>query len=186
MSSVKPTYLIALLLVIAFAVYSKVSNPNRKYSTSDFWSNATVESVAEVPEQALLAGNSNGPVIMWAAIGADDPKILRALVARGADVNEYDGIFQGTPLAGAAGYTNNPAMIIELVRLGARINQTVHNRETALMIAAQYNQNPGIITALVKLGAKPKQKSFNGKSALDFAKAENNETAIQELQSVGG
>jgi len=182
MSNVKPIYLIALLLVVVFVAYLKLSNPNREFSTSEFWQNATVQSVNEVPNEALKPGNKNGPVLMWAAIGANDPEILKALVARGAQINEADGVFKGTPLTGAAGYARNPKMIDVLVSLGADVNKTVNHDETALMIAAQLNKNPGIISALRKHGAILGKKNESGETALDIAKASNNETAIRELE----
>ena len=185
MSNVKPIYLVALLFVVLFVVYLKISNPYREFGTSDFWQNATVQTVIEVPNEALKPGNKNGPVLMWAAIGATDPEILKALVARGAQINETDGIFKGTPLTGAAGYAKRPKMIDALINLGADVHKTVHNGETALMIAAQFNKNPGIISTLRKHGADLDKKSESGKTALDFAKENKNETAIKELEHPG-
>ena len=181
MQKVKPIYLVVLVLVIIFVAYLKISNPFREFSTSKYWENATVETVNEIPIEALKPGNKDGPVLMWAAIGATDPEILRVLVARGAQINEDDGVFKGTPLTGAAGYTKNPEIIDVLIDLGADIHKTVHNGETALMIAAQYNQNPGIVSALLKHGAKIEAKSNSGKTAIDFANQNKNETAIKEL-----
>ena len=183
MTTVKPIYLIALLAVIAFVVYIKVSNPYRAYSSSSFWENATLASVSEIPEEALKPGNKNGPVLMWAAIGSQNPTVLRALVERGADINEADSFFKGTPLTGAAGYTKNPEMLKELIKLGADINKTVHSDETALMIAARFNQNPEIITTLIRLGSEINQESSNGETALDIATKSKNEVAIEQLKA---
>ena len=184
MTAVKPIYLIALAAAVLFVIYLKISNPYREFSTSAFWESATLESVSGIPEEALKPGNKNGPVIMWAAIGSSNPKVLGALQDRGADINESDGIFKGTPLTGAAGYTQNPKMLTELVRLGADIHKPVHNGETALMIAAQYNANPSIITTLVKLGSVLDKKNNSGKTALDLALRNKNEMAIKELKSL--
>lgn len=183
MTQVKPIYLIAIVVTLLFVSYIKLSNPYREYSTASFWESATLKSVSEIPEEALVAGNKNGPVIMWAAIGSNSPEVLSALQSRGADINEADGIFKGTPLTGAAGYTESPAMLIELVRLGADIHKTVHGNETALMIAAQYNQTPLIITTLVDLGAQLDKESSSGRTALDLAVRNKNQTAIEELES---
>ena len=183
MSQVKPIYIFLLLVAVLFYTYIKISNPYRKYSTSSFWESASVESVYEIPEEALQLGNKNGPVVMWAAIGSSDPSVLSALKDRGVDINESDGIFKGTPLTGAAGYAKNPEMLTELVRLGADIHKTVYSDETALMIAAQYNNNPYIISTLIELGSKVRAKNSFGKTALDLAKRNNNEVAIAELES---
>lgn len=181
MTSVKPKYVIALMLVVVFAVALKVINPHKKYSTREFWQSATLDAVAEVPAEALKASNKNGSVLMWAAVGTSDPKIIRALVERGAQVNEADPIFSGLPITGAAGYARNPEIIRELVKLGADINKKVNNDETALLIAAQYNTNEGIIETLVSLGADLNAKTSQGKSALDLAKDNNNKTAEMAL-----
>ncbi len=182
--SVNRVYIIALVLVVLLAAFIKFSNPYRKYSTQGYWSSATLESVDEVPQEALAPGNRNGPVLMWAAIATENPEIIAALVARGADINESDGIFRGTPLTGAAGYSSSVEVIDELIRLGADINQKVHNNEDALIIAARYNQNPGIITRLIYHGADTENKNKQGKTALDLAKENNNATAIRELEKV--
>ncbi|MCR4300603.1 MAG: ankyrin repeat domain-containing protein [Sulfuricaulis sp.] len=184
MTSVNPKYIIALIVVVAFVGVLKVMNPDKKYSTREFWQLANLESVSQVPDKALKAGNKNGSVLMWAAIGASDPRIIRALVERGAQVNESDSIFSGTPITGAAGYSRNPEIIRELVNLGADINKKVNNDETALLIAAQYNTNKGIIETLVSLGAKLDDKTAQGKSALDLAKENNNKTAEEALMAL--
>lgn len=181
MASVKPIYLIALVAVIALAGALKLMNPHKKYSTRQFWQTATVDAVAEISAQALKPNNKNGSVLMWAAIGTSDPKIIRALVERGAQVNEHDPVFSGLPITGAAGYTRNPEVIKELVRLGADINKKVNNNETALLIAAQHNKNEGIVETLVSLGANINDTTAQGKSALDLAKENNNETAERAL-----
>lgn len=185
MPSVKPVYLAALALVILFVIYTKFSNPYREYSTAAFWEAATLETVDQVPDQALMPGNKNGPVIMWAAIGASDTEIIKALQDRGSDINESDGIFKGTPLTGAAGYSKHPEIIDELIKLGADINKKVHNEETALMIAAQYNKSRGIAKTLIKHGARLNDKNRQGKTALDLAKLNENTTVIMELESLG-
>jgi len=183
MSNIKPIYLIFLIIAILLVIYLKLSNPYREFSTSKYWENASVRSVSKIPQEALKPGNKNGPILMWAAIGANDPDILQALVSKGADINEADGFLKGTPLTGAAGYSKHPEIIDELIRLGADIHKTVHMDETALMIAAQYNHNPGITSALIKHGSKLEAKNKLGLTSLDYAKLKNNEIAIQELKN---
>ena len=183
MTQIKPIYFIALIIVLLFVIFIKVSNPYRQYSTSSFWEDADVASVAEIPDEALALGNRNGPVLMWAAIGSSDPMIFTALANRGADINESDGIFKGTPLTAAAGYTKNPEILTTLVNLGADIHKTVNNDENALMIAAQYNKTPLVITTLINLGTNVEKKNKQGKTALDLAIQNNNDNAINELKS---
>lgn len=181
MKSINPKLLIALAAVIALAIGLKVINPHKKYSTRQFWEAATVSTVASVPEKALQPGNKNGSVLMWAAMGAKDPAILQALVERGADVNESDVIFDGTPLSAAASENDRPEMIAALVSLGADVNKRVNNGETAAMLAAQYNTAPGIVEALWDAGADLGAENHQGKTALDLAREHKNATVEKAL-----
>jgi len=181
--AVKPAYLIALGIVAALALLLHFSNPYKKYSTSGYWKDATLEDVAALPEQALLPGNRNGSVLMWAAVDSDRPEIIRALIDRGADVAERDPIFTGTVLTAAAAYSANPDVITELVRQGAELEAKVLMGDTALIIAARENRNPGITARLLELGADPKYRNKWGDNALDTARDEENEVAEQELMA---
>ncbi|MDR2244608.1 MAG: ankyrin repeat domain-containing protein [Burkholderiales bacterium] len=174
-------FLVVLVLVTLFFYKYQSSNPYKKYSTTHFWKQATVTTVQKVPEEALKPGNRNGSVLMWAAMGTPDIAIIQALVDRGADVNESDPLYTGTPLSAAAGYGRTPKMITELVRLGGDVNKTVSNDETPLMIAARYNHQPGFVEALVAAGAKVDAKSAQGATALDIAIRSKNTTVKQAL-----
>lgn len=182
MRSVNPKLLIALAVVVLFAVYVKVSNPYREYSTQEYWETATIESAYQIPQQALRPGNRNGGVLMWAAMATDDPEILSVLVDRAAEINEADGIFKGTPLTGAAGYTSRPEIIDRLIDLGADINQKINNNEDALMVAARYNPNPGIIEQLVFHGADINRENAQGHTALELAIEHDNRVAEEALE----
>lgn len=183
MKAIDPKLLIALGLAVIVFVAIQFMNPNKKYSRQPFWENATVESVAEVPEEALQPGNKNGSVLMWAAMSTTDPTIISALVDRGADVNESDPTFSGTPLTGAAGYSKNPDIIKKLVSLGADINKRVNNQETALMIAARFNSHPGIVEILLELGANPSDTNTQGQTAMELAKQHSNQPALAALNA---
>lgn len=183
MQSIKPIYLIALVLVIGFVAYIKISNPYREYSTTEYWEEATLASVAEIPDDALKAGNKNGPVIMWAAVGTGNIQLIKVLLDRGADINEADELFGATPLSGASGFSKYPEIIEQLIKLGADINKKVNNQETALMIAAQYNENPGIATMLIKYGADINDINKQEKTAFDLAKLNNNTVVMSEIES---
>lgn len=176
-----PKLWIALALVIALALYVKLSNPYRKYSTQQFWATATVADVADVPQKALAPGNRNGGVLMWAAMGARDPQILRRLVARGAEINEADHL-GGTPMSAAAGKSEHPEMVTMLASLGADVNQPVNFGMTPAMVAAQYNQTPGIIEALAEAGADFTLRNQAGSTALQVARESENGVVVEALQ----
>lgn len=181
MEGVQPKYLIALGITIAFGAWVVLSNPYREYSRQKFWEDATVATVAEVPDEALEPGNRNGPVVMWAAMSTDDPEIIRRLVERGADINESDGIFKGTPLTAVAAQSRHPHMLDALVALGADISVRVHNDQTPLMVAALYNRNPGIASRLIELGVDPHAVDSAGRSAMDLAQTSGNTVVATEI-----
>ena len=182
--SVNPRLLLLLVVVLGFALALKLGNPHRKYSTRQFWETATVASVADVPQKALAPGNKNGGVLMWAAMGARDPEILHALVARGADVNESDAIFGGTPISGAAGKSEHPEMIGMLKSLGADPNKRVGNGDTPAMVAARYNRTRGIIEALAAAGADMGIRNNEGHTVLQVARAHGNATVERALLAI--
>ena len=171
MQAVNPKLIIVLLVVIAFVAYLQLSNPYKKYSRQAYWETATVEDVYSIPDEALLPGNKNGPVLMWAATSSNNPKVITALVERGANVNEADtGVFSGTPMSAAAGYATNPEIIDTLVGLGADINKVVgSNDKTPLIIAAEINKSPAIIESLIRNGADVNYKDLTGRTALEQA-----------------
>jgi ankyrin repeat protein len=179
--SVNPRLILLLLAVLAFAGAWKLSNPYREYSTREFWEQATVATVTDVPQKALAPGNKNGGVLMWAAMGARDPEILRALVARGADVNESDPVFGGTPISAAAGKSRHPEMITMLKSLGADPNKRVSNGDTPAMVASKYNRTPGIIEALAAAGADMTIRNNDGHTVLYLARAHGNSPVEQAL-----
>lgn len=185
MKKINPKLVIILLGVIILVSYLKIINPNKKYSRQVFWQAATLQDVYSIPEEVFLLGNKNGPVLMWAAIATNDPKIITALVERGADVNESDtGVFSGTPLSGAAGYASNPEIIDELVRLGADINKVVgRNNKTPLIIAAELNKNIEITKSLIRNGADIDYQDLTGRTALEQAQRFDNTAVVKVLEA---
>ncbi|MBU6955940.1 ankyrin repeat domain-containing protein [Hahella sp. HN01] len=185
MQAVNPKLIMVFLVVIAFIAYLQLSNPYKKYSRQAYWETATVEDVYSIPDEALLPGNKNGPVLMWAATSSNNPKVITALVERGANVNEADsGVFSGTPLSAAAGYATNPAIIDALVGLGADINKVVgSNDKTPLIIAAEINKSPAIIESLIRNGADVNYKDLTGRTALEQAIRFKNEEVSKLLKA---
>lgn len=182
MEGVRPQYLLALGLVVVLGAWIMLSNPHRKYSRQQFWEDATVATVAEVPDEALEPGNRNGPVVMWAAMSTDDPEIVRRLVERGADINETDGIFKGTPLSAVAAHGEHPHMLDALVELGADVGVRLHENRTVLMNAAAFNRNPGIAARLIELGVDPHAVDDDGRTALDLAREFENDVVAEEIE----
>lgn len=172
MKSLDPKLLALLIAVIILAALYTFTNTDKKYTTLDFWRTATAQDVAGIPQEALLPGNHNGPVLMWAAMANTDPDVIAALVKRGVDVNESDTspLLSATPLSAAASRNKNPAIIDELIRSGATIDKVVGtNDKTPLIIAAELNHNPEIIKTLIRHGASTTYKDKTGRNALEAA-----------------
>ncbi len=182
MEKTDPKLIILLLLVIAGYFISQAMNPHKKYSTQAYWEQATPADVADIPEAALAPGNDNGPVLMWAATTTQDPAIIDALVARGAAINEVDGVFLGTPLSGAASHNSKTAVIDALLAHGADLHALLQHDNSILQAAAMYNKNPGITTHLIKLGADVNHRNVYGQNAMDLAREKDNQMALADLQ----
>lgn len=186
MGSVNPKLVIVLVLVIAFVGYLKISNPYKKYSQQAFWVSATVDDVYAIPSDALLPGNKNGPVLLWAATTTTKPEVIAALVSRGAGINEQDTglIFSGTPLSAAAGFNTNPLIIDELIKLGADIHKVVGTKDkTPLIIAAEINPESTIIERLINHGADTAYRDLTGRNALEQAVRFKNESVLDVLRT---
>lgn len=185
MKKTNPALMLALLCVLAFVAYLKLSNPYKKYSQQAYWETATLADVQNIPDEALKPGNKNGPVLMWAATTTKDSAIISALVARGANVSERDVIFSGTPLSAAAGYSKTPSVIDELVRLGAPVDEVVGSKDkTPLIIAAEINPQVDILDALVRNGASTNYQDKTGRNALAAAAAFGTPAAAERMRQL--
>lgn len=182
--SVEPKYILALVAVLIFAIYLKLSNPYREYGTSAYWQSATIETIQDIPEDAFISGNKNGSLLLWAAGNVSDLKIIAALVDRGGDINEVDGMFMGTPLMSASASNNHPEILKEVVRLGGEISVRGQFDNTALMTAAMRKSNPEIIKTLVELGAKIDDVNELGQTALTLAILAGNTEVIRTLEDM--
>lgn len=183
LKSIDPKLIIVLLAVIALAMYMKISNPYKQYSSKDYWYSASLADVVSIPEEALLPNNKHGSVLLWAAMAVDDPAILAALVARGQNVNEAEIDMGGTPLSAAATYTDNPLIIDELIRLGAEVDKVVgSNNKTPLIIAAELNPNADIAARLIHHGADINYRDLTGRTALEQAMRFDNTAVVALLE----
>lgn len=177
------THALAGMLVLIGLIAILTFDQNAVYSTEEYWETASIEDVNNVPMEALLQGNKNGSVLTWAAVGTNDPRILTALVDRGADIHEVDAIYGGTALSAAASDTDNPAIIDVLIEHGAKVNKVISDyKKSPLLIAAEFNHNPEIIKRLLAHGADATHRDKQKRNALDIARLHNNTAAIPLLQ----
>ena len=69
-----------------------------------------------------------------------------------------------SPLHIAAEVSNDPEILLRLIRAGAEINGTNDKGWTPLHSAARFNSNPEILLTLIDAGAKMNSKTTSGKT----------------------
>jgi ankyrin repeat protein len=116
----------------------------------------------------LLCACGGGPLttIIVAARNGDAAQI-RALAARGADVNERAGVNGWTPLEHAI-HKNQLASVQALLDAGADPNAASPGGTTPLIMAAGYGYTP-IVELLLHNRANPRLTDGKGNNALDAA-----------------
>ena len=92
---------------------------------------------------------------------------VRALAAKGEDVNEPSGGNGWTPLLHAV-HTNQLETARALLDAGAQVDKSADDGLTPLMMAAAYD-NPEMVSLLLRGGASPLASDKNGKTAFDHA-----------------
>ena len=133
--------------------------------------------------------DSRIPFVESVAIIAD-PAVITTLVELGADVHVTD-LWGYTPLLRAAGGNPSGAVIAELIRLGADVNEHKKDSgETPLMQAVVYNEGrESVVAALLKAHADVTAKDAKGRTVLDFTAENPSGTGIatirQWLQQAG-
>ena len=116
----------------------------------------------------LLVSCARAPLqpLTIAARDGNAPEI-RALVARGADANAFDGVNDWTPLEHAV-HKHQPAAITALLDVGADPNRADPRGSTPLMMAAGYGSTD-IVQLLLRRGADLRLRDSGGATALDWA-----------------
>lgn len=117
---------------------------------------------------AILTACGGVPVTPLAAAAREgDAAQIRALAAKGADLNEPAGGNGWTPLEHAV-YKNQIRSVQALLDAGADPNAASPGGTTPLIMAAGYGYTP-IVELLLHSGANPRLTDRNGHNALDAA-----------------
>lgn len=111
-----------------------------------------------------FAGEEGGSLLLSAASGAN-PRMIEALLDRGAPVNFHQPESGDTPLLLAAGHDEQPEAALLLLRRGADVNARNLRGETALFRAA-VGMNTGMIDLLAEHGAEVNARDKLGRTAL--------------------
>lgn len=169
-------------------------------SLAEFFRGATLESIKPFLDSEQL--------LQQAARYADDPGIIRFLLAQGFDPNKAFGppkepIFpylephRAGPLHDAARYNANPAIVDALVKGGADVQaKRGWDLYTPLHYAARHN-NAAVVSALIRSGAQPnevngyihptwsKSPDINGNTPLHVAVCTGKAPVIDVLVAAG-
>ena len=116
----------------------------------------------------LVAACSGVPVTPLAGAAREgNTEQIRALVAKGANVNEPSGVNDWTPLEHAV-HKNQIGSVQSLLDAGADPNAASPGGTTPLIMAAGYGYTP-IVELLLHRGSNPRLTDRNGHNALDAA-----------------
>lgn len=98
------------------------------------------------------ATDEKGRSLLWRAIRAEKPEIVRLVIQHGADVNERPN--GGAPLIFAAVNTDDPAIVDLLIEGGANVNSWDEKREYNALTTAIKRRNPMMVEHLLERGAR--------------------------------
>lgn len=106
--------------------------------------------------------NRGETAIMKAAGYNENPQVLIALAAAGADPDDSYGYLGRTPLMMAAGLNENPEVAAALLDLGASLTKddSTVQHWTPLYYASSWNSNPEVTALLLDRGAPADQRSL--------------------------
>ena len=116
-----------------------------------------------------------------------DPKIIEALLARGADINERDQFSKATALSAAAYQNSEKDVMTALIKNGTQVDIVLGRlKKSPLLLAAEQN-TPEITGLLIEHGANTKYADVNGFTAADIARKFENAAVVDfylQLQQV--
>jgi uncharacterized protein len=181
---------VATLLLLSFFTQGQSHPLELANSASEtypeVWKNATLQDVEAWLQTGVdLNQRDTGGMtaLMWAAAFNDDPNIIKALVAAGADINASDNSLGMSVLDWSAASTHNPEIIKTIVSLGST---ELSDGEPSTFMMAATTGNPDIIATLVELGGNINATDSFGITPLIFALNAADDTAgIAALLNAG-
>ncbi|PUB17343.1 ankyrin repeat domain-containing protein [Yoonia sediminilitoris] len=128
----------------------------QNWTTYEFFEDASVQDVAgclSTGASVNAVDRDGGTPLHLAAMGTENPDVIKALIAVGADVNARD-LAQRTPLHWAALINDNPSVFVALIDAGADVNAQDVWGQTPLHEANVVSNNTAVIKVLTDAGAQ--------------------------------
>lgn len=138
------------------------------------------------PDELINSKAENGVTPLHLAVAFNtEPKVIRVLLAAGADITLRDK-YGKTPMHLAAGKNSQPRIIEALLNAGADIENRSDGGLTALHWAAIGNPQSTVIKLLLRAGAQINDRAEDGATPLHFAAANNPKHKVaDELLAAG-
>ena len=160
------------------------------WNTDGYFETATLEQVTTCLETSavdLTAPNASGfTPLHSAAASTENPAVVEALLAAGANLEARNGSRGETPLHSAAGSNENPAVVAALIAAGANVQEDADGGMTPLHYAACCNENPAVIDTLLAAGANVREDADGDKTPLHYAADNNENPAVIETLIAAG
>lgn len=131
---------------------------------------------------ANISDNRDITPVMY-AVGTSNTKTLKLLKSNGAALDAKSKASKMTPLLIAI-ENGDHEMVLTLLKLGARVNNTNHDEHTPLMSATE-SGNIDIVNTLISYGADTTLKNLKGMTALALAR-KNGFKKIEEILTALG
>ncbi|GFQ72440.1 ankyrin repeat domain protein [Trichonephila clavata] len=142
--------------------------------------NKSWKEVLENSIENINKKDTKGRTILHYAVGMPDPKKVRLLIKKGADVDAADaGKYRPLHLAVMGQRVENTK---ELIKAGADVNAVERSSKFAPLHLACMVSEIKIVEELVKAGANIEQKDKSGKTPIDYAR--NNKEIKEMLENV--
>ena len=161
-----------------------------EWNTEAYFEAVTVEDVtaclAAGADVAARTDAGHTPLHHAASVN-EDPAVIEALVAAGADLETRNTNDVGATALGYAAFGNaNPAVLEALLAAGADPTVRTDDGLTLLHLAARGNESPAVIEALVAAGVNLEERDDDGWTPLQRAASYNENPAVIEALVAAG
>lgn len=163
-------YLLVFIALIVSSTAVQACEAMRRFNTVAVLNVEGIQSCISDGYDVRANDGLNGEgVLHRVAAMHNDPAVMRALIAAGAEPNQRDNTGL-TALHWAANKNPNPQIVDTLISLGANPNlRRADDSNVTTLNMALLNRNPAVVSALLAGGANPLQNSQYDRNALHWA-----------------